>query len=101
MYAVSLNLYPSICSTFTINAMPSLPPSVTDDDNIALSTLSELDSDQFTQSTEDNASSDSQPNTQGKTTSQTPLKKHKQTATSTWSLAREPLPYEPICDGRN
>jgi len=45
------------------NAMPSLPPSVTDDDNITSSTLSELDSDQFTQSTEDDVSSDSQLNT--------------------------------------
>ena len=81
--------------------MPSLPPSVTNDNNITSSTLSELDSDQFTQSTEDNASSDSQPNTQGRTTSQTPLKKRKQTTTFTWSLTHEPLPYEPIRDGRN
>ena len=41
---MSLNFAPPTYSTFIINAMPSLPPSITDNNNITLSTLSKLDS---------------------------------------------------------
>jgi len=77
-----------------------MPPSSTDvieDDDTSSSAISELDSDRFTYSGGDDASSDSTPNV---TTSKSP-RKRRQLATSMWRLARDPLPYKAIRDGKN
>ena len=81
--------------------MPPSSPIDIDDDTEASSTLSELDSDQFTHSADNEASSDSAASSLNASTSQLPCKKRKLTATSTWSLSRDPLPHEPSRDGRN
>jgi hypothetical protein len=75
--------------------MPPSSPIDIDDDTEASSTLSELDSDQFTHSADNEASSDSAASSLNASTSQLPCKKRKLTATSTWSLSRDPLPHEP------
>ena len=79
-----------------INAMPPLSTIVIDDDDASSSAISELDSDQFTYSGgDDDASSDSTPNILQ------PPRKRRKLATSTWQLARDPLPHEAIRDGKN
>ena len=81
--------------------MPSSSPIDIDDDTEASSTLSELDFDQFTHSADNEVSSDSAASSLNASTSQPPCKKRKLTATSTWSLSRDPLPHEHSRDGRN
>ena len=81
--------------------MPPSSPINIDDDTEASSALSELDSNQFTHSTNNEASSDSTVSSLNASTSQLPHKKRKRTATSTWSLSRDPLPHKPSRDGRN
>ena len=83
--------------------MPPSSTDVTDDDNETSSALSELDSDQFTVSADNDASSDSTASSLNPSTPSTPppRKKRKLTATSTWALSREPLPHEAIRDGKN
>ena len=78
-----------------------MPPSSTnliDDDDTSSYTISELNSDRFTHSGGDNdASSDSTPNI----TTPESSRKRRKLATSTWELARDPLPHEAIRDGKN
>ena len=81
--------------------MPPLSPIDIDDDTEASSALSELDSDQFTYSADNKASSDSTASSLNVSTSQLPRKKRKRTATFMWSLSRDLLPHEPSRDGRN
>ena len=76
--------------------MPPSSTDITDDDS---SILSELDSDQFTHSDAgDEQSSSSIADT---STPLKPRRKRKLAATSTWGLARDPLPGEPSRDGKN
>ena len=77
--------------------MPPLSMDVIEDDDTSSFAISELDSDWFTYSGGDDALSDSTPNV---TTSKLPCKR-RQLATSTWRLARDPLPYEAIRNGKN
>lgn len=83
--------------------MPPSSTDVTDDDNETSSSLSELDSDQFTVSAGNNDSSNSTASSSNPPTSPAllPRKKRKLTATSTWALSREPLPHEATRDGKN
>jgi len=77
--------------------MPPLSTNVIDNDDTS-STISKLDSDQFTYSGgNDDALSDSTPTV---TTPKSPHKRRK-LATSIWQLARDPLPYKVIRDGKN
>ena len=81
-----------------INAMPPSSTDVTEDDDTSSSAISELNPDRFTHSGgDDDASSDSTPNV---TTPKSPCKRRR-LATSTWQLARDPLPYETIRDSKN
>ena len=76
--------------------MPPSPTNVIEDDNTSSSAISELDLDQFTHSSgDDDALSDSI-----LTTLKSP-RKRRRLATSTWRLARDPLPHEDIRDGKN
>jgi len=78
--------------------MPPSSTNVIDDDDTSSYAISELDSDQFTYSSgNNNASSDSTPNI----TTLESSRKRRKLATSMWELARDPLPYEAICDGKN
>ena len=80
-----------------------MPPSFTiviEDDDASSSAISELDSDRFTHSGDDDASSDSTPNTPPVTTPKSP-RKRRRLATSTWQLARDPLPHESIHNNKN
>ena len=80
-----------------------MPPSSTiviEDDNTSSSAISKLDSDQFTRFGDNNASSDSTPNTPPVTTPKSPHKRRR-LATSTWQLARDFFPHESIRDGKN
>jgi len=61
-------IYTQSLTTLSLtNAMPSLSTNTTDDDNISTSTISELNSDQFTYSGDSNALSNSVPSTPGVT----------------------------------
>ena len=78
--------------------MPPLSTNVINDDNTSSYAISELNSDQFTYSSGDNdALSDSIPNI----TIPESSRKRRKLATSTWELARDPLPYKAIRDGKN
>ncbi len=77
--------------------MPPSPTDVIEDDDASSPTISELDSDRFTYSGDDDASSDSTPNV---TTPESPRKRHR-LATSRWQLAHGPLPHEAIRGGKN
>ena len=83
--------------------MPPSSTDVTDDDNKTSFALSELNSDQFTISADNNASSNSTVSLLNLFTLSTPSphKKRKLTATFTWALSRELLPYKAIRDGKN
>ncbi len=78
--------------------MPPLSTNVIDDDDTSSYAISELNSDQFTHFGGDNdASSDSIPTVITPESS----RKRRKLATSTWELARDPLPHEAIRDGKN
>jgi len=77
--------------------MPPSPTDVIEDDDASSPTISELDSDRFTYSGDNDASSDSTPNV---TTPESPRKRHR-LATSRWQLAHGPLPHKAIRGGKN
>ncbi len=80
--------------------MSSLSTIVIEDDDTSSSAIFELDFNQFTHSGDDNALSDFTPNTPPVTTPKSPCKRRR-LVTFTWQLARDPLPYESIRDGKN
>jgi len=81
-----------------------MPPSfinIINDDNTFSSAISEFNFNQFTYfSGNNNALSDSTPNTPIIITLKSPYKRRK-LATSMWQLARDPFPYKAICDSKN
>ena len=77
--------------------MPPLPTDVIKDDNVSSPTISKLDSNRFTYSSDDDALSDSTLNI---ITPKSPYKRH-WLVTSKWQLAHGPLPHKAIRGGKN